>query len=149
MIASPTTQKLFYALIKYEDLYVQPLILSALSKKFRPESYQLINSLSDLPTSSSLLQWLQYESISFDTALSQPKHHLINAYVIRKALIRKNYLSSTISHWLAKNPSSILNHHFKQGVEFELDYAEFLDDALDEAEAWELRESWKRNEGKE
>ena len=149
MVTSPTTQKLFYALVKYEDPYVQPLILSALSRKSFQESYQLINSLSDLPTSSSLLQWLQYESISFDTALSQPKHHLVNAYIIRKALIRKHYLSSTISHWLAKNPSSILNHHFKQGVEFELDYAEFLDDALDEAEAWELRESWRRNEGKE
>jgi hypothetical protein len=149
MVASSSIQRPFYALIKYEDLYVQPLILSALSKKSRSESYQLINSLSDLPASSPLLQWLQYESISFDTALSQPQHHLINAYVIRKALIRKHYLSSTISHWLTKNPSSILKHHFKQGVEFELDYAEFLDDALDEAEAWELRKSWERNEGKE
>lgn len=149
MVTSSATQNPFYALIKYEDLYVQPLILSALSKNSRPESYQLVNSLSDLPISSLLLQWLQYESISFDTALSQPQHHLVNAYVIRKALIRKHYLSSTISHWLAKNPSSILKHHFKQGVEFELDYAEFLDDALDEAEAWDLRESWKKNEGKE
>ena len=149
MAASPTTQKLFYALVKYEDLYVQPLILSALSRKSPPESYQLINSISDLPTSASLLQWLQYESISFDTALRQHQTHLVNAYTIRKALIRKHYLSSTISHWLAKNPSSILKHHFKQGVEFELDYAEFLDDALDEAEAWELRESWRRNERKE
>ncbi len=148
MIVSTTTQK-FHAIIKYEDFYVQPLILSALSKKCLPESYQLVNSLSDLPASSSLFQWLQYESISFDTALRQPQHNLVNAYIIRKALIRKHYLSSTISHWLAKNPFSILKHHYKQGVGFELDYAEFLDDALDEAETWELRESWKSNEDKE
>jgi len=149
MAAPSTPQILLYAFINYEDPYVQPLIISALSKNFLPDSYQLINSLSDLPSSSPLLQWLQYEFISFDTALIQPQHHLVNAYIIRKALIRKHYLSSTISHWLAKNPSSLLKDHFKQGVEFELDYAEFLDDALDEAEAWELRESWVRNEGKE
>jgi tubulin--tyrosine ligase len=76
-------------------------------------------------------------------------HHstsLINAYIIRKALIRKHYLSTTAYNWITKNPSSILATNIKPSCEFELDYAEFLDDAL--VEAWELQASFSRNEGK-
>lgn len=72
---------------------------------------------------------------------------LANAYVIRKALIRKHYLSTTMSNWIVKNPDSVLTRGVKPSVEFEVDYAEFLDDAL--VEAWELRESWARSEGKQ
>ena len=70
-----------------------------------------------------------------------------NAYIIRKALIRKHYLSTTAYNWVVKNPSSILATKIKPSCDFELDYAEFLDDAL--VEAWELNESFRRNEGKE
>ncbi|PVH94815.1 TTL-domain-containing protein [Periconia macrospinosa] len=135
----------FYALIDYEDPYVQPLLLSALEAHLSPDSYALIPSLSDLPTTSSpVLQIQQYESLDFTHQLSHPSTSLSNAYVIRKALIRKHYLSTTIAHWLVKYPSSILGKHVKPSVEFEVDYAEFLDDAL--VEAWELKESWARGE---
>lgn len=70
----------------------------------------------------------------------------MNAYVIRKALIRKHYLSSTIFAWVTKHPDSPLKKHFKPAVEFELDYAEFLDDAL--VEAFELRAACDRNSTK-
>jgi hypothetical protein len=53
----------------------------------------------------------------------------------------------TVSHWLTKHPESSLKRHVKPGVEFEVDFAEFLDDAL--IEAFELHESWQRNESKE
>ena len=64
--------------------------------------------------------------------------------MIRKALTRKHYLSTTVSNWVSKHPDSLLRKHFAFGVEFELDYAEFLDDAL--LEAYELRESLQKNE---
>jgi hypothetical protein len=134
-----------YALIDYEDPYVQPLILSALEKRLPPASYELITSLSQLPTPSSrLLQFVQYESIDFDHLMDHSSTSLANAYVIRKALIRKHYLSTTIANWITKYPDSVLKKHIKPSVEFEVDYAEFLDDAL--VEAWELKESWARNE---
>lgn len=63
--------------------------------------------------------------------------------MIRKALIRKHYLSSTVDHWLAKHPTSVLKQHVKRSEAFEVDYAEFLDDAL--IEAFDLRESMDRN----
>lgn len=137
-----------YALIDYEDAYVQPLILAALKTQLPAASYQLISSLSDLPSPTSrLLQFVQYEGIDFDQLVSHSSTSLANAYVIRKALIRKHYLSTTISNWTTKYPDSVLKRHVKPSVEFEVDYAEFLDDAL--VEAWDLKESWGRGEGKE
>jgi hypothetical protein len=133
-----------YALINYEDPYVQPLILSALENRLPKTAYELITSLSQLPAPSSrLLQFVQYESIDFDHLMEHSSTSLANAYVIRKALIRKHYLSTTIANWITKYPDSVLRKHVKPSVEFEVDYAEFLDDAL--VEAWELKESWARN----
>ncbi|KNG49394.1 tubulin-tyrosine ligase [Stemphylium lycopersici] len=140
-----TTSDKIYALIDYEDPYVQPLILSALEKRLPKSSYELIASQSQLPSPSSrLLQFVQYESIDFDHLMEHSSTSLANAYIIRKALIRKHYLSTTIANWITKYPDSVLKKHVKPSVEFEVDYAEFLDDAL--VEAWELKESWARNE---
>jgi hypothetical protein len=138
----------FYAIINYEDSYVQPLILSALEKGLPSSSYQLISSIDDCPSRTSpTLQFLQYESIDFTHILSHPSTSLANAYIIRKALIRKHYLSTTVANWITKYPDSVLRKHVKPSVSFEVDYAEFLDDAL--VEAWELKESWERGAGKE
>jgi hypothetical protein len=134
-----------YALINYEDPYVQPLILSALANRLPKSVYKLITSLSQLPAPSSrLVQFVQYESIDFDHLMEHSTTSIANAYVIRKALIRKHYLSTTIANWITKYPESVLKKHVKPSVEFEVDYAEFLDDAL--VEAWELKEAWARNE---
>ena len=141
-MASPTDSKT-YALVNYEDVYVQPLLLAALKKHI--PSLELITSLSQLPAPSApCLQFVQYESIDWDHLMSHSSTALTNAYVIRKALIRKHYLSTTIANWVTKYPESLLKKHVKPSVEFEVDYAEFLDDAL--VEAWELKESWARNE---
>jgi tubulin--tyrosine ligase len=78
--------------------------------------------------------------------MENPTASLCNAYIIRKALIRKHYLSTTAYNWVVKNPSSILATNIKPSCDFELDYAEFLDDAL--VEAWELQESFRRNADK-
>lgn len=94
--------------------------------------------------SSAVLQITSYERLDFDHLLSHPASSLANAYIIRKALIRKHYLSNTVANWITKHPDSILETHVKPAIDFELDYAEFLDEAL--VEAYELKESWARNE---
>ena len=140
-------QPTMYCLIDYEDEYVQPVILNALKRNFESSCCKCIKAISDYPSfGAPLLQWLQYENIDFELAFHH-RNHVINSYVIRKALIRKHYLSNTIAHWIAKSPNSALKRHWKTGVEFELDYAEFLDDAL--VEAFELRESFEKNAGRE
>lgn len=131
----------FNALIDYEDAYVQPLILSALQSRLDPTDYNLSKSLSDCPNDVPLLQICAYEGLDFERSNS-----LVNAYVIRKALIRKHYLSNTVSTWLVKNPESVLKKNVKPAIDFELDYAEFLDDAL--VEAFELHDSFEKNASK-
>ncbi|PGH17816.1 5'/3'-nucleotidase SurE [Helicocarpus griseus UAMH5409] len=138
----------FYALVECDDPYVQPLVVQALRRRLHGIPYELIFSLCELPDPSSpLLQYRVYEKSDFQHVLSHPTTSLVNAYVIRKALTRKHYLSNTVANWVAKHPDSILKDHFKPAVEFELDYAEFLDEAL--VEAYELQESFEANEGKE
>ncbi|KAK8130962.1 tubulin-tyrosine ligase PBY1 [Apiospora sp. TS-2023a] len=154
----------FYALVAYEDPYVQPLILSALSKLFAAESYTLLSlpqshdpsSSSEISISSLLppsaaendarvLQITPYEQVDWSYVSDDHKGNvMVNSYMLRKALIRKHYLGTTIEHWVAKHPESVLNSHFRRGDAFEVDYAEFLDDAL--VEAFDLRASLDKNE---
>jgi hypothetical protein len=147
----------FYALIAYDDAYVQPLILSALEKLFPPESFTMLSpspdtvkddaiSLANLlpdPTAN-VLQITPYEAMDWDFVAAHPDTCLVNSYMLRKALIRKHYLAATVEHWVAKRPQSVLKDHVKRSEAFEVDYAEFLDDAL--VEAFDLRASLERNE---
>lgn len=98
-----------------------------------------------LPMATSpVLQITSYETIDFTHLLTYPSTSVANAYVIRKALIRKHYLAHTISAWSSKTSTGSLRGHVKLTLDFELDYAEFLDEAL--VEAYELQESFVRNE---
>lgn len=142
------------AVVCYEDPYVQPLILSAMKAVFQQGSVEIIDQVPEPENSFNLTSLVQstanrvlaitaYEQIDFDFAASNRISCLINSYMIRKALIRKHYLSTTVEHWVAKHPDSSLKRHFKRSEAFDVDYAEFLDDAL--VEAFDLRESLDQN----
>lgn len=141
-LASPP---IFYAIID-ADPYLLPVIHSALSTHFPRNTYNLITDPTNLPTTTApLLQITPYETLSFPHLLSHPTTSLANSYIIRKALIRKHYLHNTIQTWLSKHPDDRnLKEHVPLTVAFEVDYAEFLDEAL--AECWELHESFARQE---
>ncbi|KAJ2897916.1 hypothetical protein MKZ38_004291 [Zalerion maritima] len=159
-----------YAIIDYQDSYVQPLLLSAL-KTLVPQSQLTFVPLSTIwdpsgtsdpslsaaipshiPSSSpssaesptQILQITPYEALDFSFAHSYPRSYTVNSYMLRKAVIRKHYLASTVANWVAKRPGSVLKNHVKVAEGFEVDYAEFLDDAL--VECWDLRTSLGRNE---
>lgn len=135
----------FYVVIDAEP-YVLPLIHSALSANFSTHSYEFLASLGQLPSYvNRLLQITPYESLDFAHLLKNPTTTLANSYIIRKALIRKHYLHQTISSWWSKHPDDTsLKGHVPLTVGFEVDYAEFLDEAL--LECWELKESWEQDE---
>lgn len=150
-----TKQQNFTAVVQYDDEYVQPLILDAFKDVFRNGEVRLVDQLPAADSLSQLMggsdaakvvQITQYETLDFELAASKPSSYLINSYMIRKALIRKHFLSTTVDHWVAKRPDSLLKKHVKRSEAFEVDYAEFLDDAL--VEAFDLRESCERNEEK-
>ncbi len=125
---------------------MQALVEQALTRRIGGVArIQRISDLSELPVPSTpVFQYREYERLDFEHIMSHPSTSLANAYVIRKALIRKHYLSNTVANWISKHPDSILRHHFKRAFDFELDYSEFLDEAL--LEAYELRESLEQNE---
>lgn len=136
------------AVVKYPDPYVQPLIIKALRDCALLGNIRVVESNLSLGEGHGpLVQFKAYEELDFEHANQHPSASLVCAYVIRKALIRKHYLSNTIATWLVKHPDSILRSHFKPCVHFELDYAEFLDEAL--VDAWDLNESMARNEEQE
>lgn len=140
---SPSSPDIIHAIVE-ADPYVLPLIHIALSNQLSNYSYKLVTSPSQLPTSNDrLIQITPYESLDFTHHLSHPTTSLANSYVIRKALIRKHYLHNTITSWWSKHPDDRnLKGHVPLTVAFEVDYAEFLDEAL--VECWELHDSFTK-----
>ncbi|KOS39029.1 hypothetical protein ACN38_g10154 [Penicillium nordicum] len=137
-------QPSLYSLIDCDDSYVQEMVDRALTRRLGSASKR-VSSVSELPDSSApLFQYREYERLDFEHIMSRSLTSLSSAYIIRKALIRKHYLSNTVANWISKHPDSILRRHFKPAFDFELDYAEFLDDAL--LEAYELNDSLAKNE---
>ena len=140
---STIVKPIFHAVVNYPDQYVQPLICKALNALQRLPCEIVSSTTQVRDKTAPLLQYAAYESLDFEHAMAHPQTSLVSAYVIRKALIRKHYLSNTISTWLVKHPESILKKSFGACEHFELDYAEFLDDAL--VDAWDLKASMARN----
>lgn len=85
-----------------------------------------------------------YEQLDMDQLSTNENNYFANSYIYRKALIRKHYLAQTIHSYVVKNPDSILSEAFLDTYSIDLDYAEFLDDSLDEN--WELRQELEKNE---
>lgn len=132
------------AIVQYPETYVQPLIVDAL-RTLGNGAIDIAEhdvALHDLKRPS--VQFRAYEALDFEYAMENSTKTLLCAYVIRKALIRKHYMSNTVDTWMTKHSNSSLGQHFKPSIHFELDYAEFLDDAL--VEAWDLHESMSQNE---
>ncbi|RPA74943.1 tubulin-tyrosine ligase [Ascobolus immersus RN42] len=137
-MAAPIT-----ALVDYEDPYVRPKIVAALRKQI--PDIQIIDAAPEKGAEPErYLQWSDYEKIDWD-GLLEHKSWLACAYIIRKALIRKHHLPLTATHWTTKHPTSILTTAIPTSIHFELDFAEFLDDALDAADAYDLRASLAAN----
>ncbi|CCC71792.1 hypothetical protein NCAS_0I01240 [Naumovozyma castellii] len=102
-----------------------------------------VEDAKDTPNSV-LFQYGDYEQLDVDKLMSSPEKYFTNSYVYRKALIRKHYLSHTVHSYVVKHPESILNTAVPETYTIDLDYAEFLDDSLDEN--WELRQELEKEE---
>ncbi|CAA94694.1 P-body associated protein Pby1 [Schizosaccharomyces pombe] len=131
-----STKKDIKVYVNYRDEYAEPKIISALKNSGKELTFT--NSAKEAN-----FQWAQYEDIDFDEVYKNPKTKLCCSYVIRKALIRKEYLWRTVITYLAKHPDSILSKSVPEAYSLELDYAEFLDDSL--MEAYELRQELEEN----
>jgi hypothetical protein len=84
-------------------------------------------------------EYNDYDNLDFDRLGTGDMDYLACSYVYRKSLIRKHYLTNTVAMYTAKNPDSAVKKAYPESYTIEVDYAEFLDDALDEV--YELRDA--------
>ncbi|KAH8100635.1 tubulin-tyrosine ligase family-domain-containing protein [Cristinia sonorae] len=99
----------------------------------------IVDALPDDHASQDLLQWSTYDLLDHDLtyeAGSSPKV-LSSSYVIRKALIRKHYLSRCIHNYVVKHPDSILHRAVPRTWDLELSFADELDEMWGD-ELWDL-----------
>ena len=138
IIDHPHTQESKYDIvlsIKSTDYIYKPL-RTALVKFL--SNVSILSDLNDSSINGSkIFHFAEYEQLNMDRLSTDSKCYFANSYIYRKALIRKHYLSNTIHSYVVKHPSSILNNATLDSYTIDLDYAEFLDDSLDEN--WELR----------
>lgn len=95
-----------------------------------------VTVLTSPPATKVDLWYEDYDSYDFDARDACASR--VYSYVYRKALTRKNYLDSTIRQHRAKRPQSALHAAWPDTFCLDVDYPEFLDDALDEC--WDLKQ---------
>lgn len=143
-VLPPMTSSNIYALLTVDsNSYLYPELVKAV-KRHLPSTTQIVHNTQELTSvvgdadisKAKVFQYGEYEDLDFDR-LNSDLNYLGCSFVYRKGLIRKHYLSNTIALYTAKNPDSILKNAFPEAFNIEVDYAEFLDDSLDEA--YELR----------
>lgn len=77
--------------------------------------------------------------------LNSAKSALINAYPNSEAVARKDLLAKIVEFWSAKRPSTALKDHVPLTVRVELDYAEYVEESLMEADNLELLYTLEEN----
>lgn len=146
IIDHPHTQEEKYNVVLSIDPkeYIFQPLRQAMSKILNNVS--IFSRLDDpsLPKDGKLFHYGDYELLDMDRLSTDSTHYFANSYIYRKALIRKHYLSHTIHNYIVKHPESILNKAYLESYTIDLDYAEFLDDSLDEN--WELRQELEQSE---
>ncbi|EGG11756.1 uncharacterized protein MELLADRAFT_102244 [Melampsora larici-populina 98AG31] len=110
--------------INYQDPYTLNAIKNAIQNKL-PQLQVIENSKQSDQIEIGAIQISDYDNIDWELVQRFPKEVIVNAYPIRKALIRKNYLSKTLYFYF--------NKFIPQTWRFELAYFDELDELfLDE-----------------
>ncbi|KAI9152123.1 putative tubulin--tyrosine ligase [Paramyrothecium foliicola] len=141
----------FYAYVKTMSGWMNRRVKSYL--RARIPDIIFIGSLADFPGGKNhLIQFANHDwgyLEAFDVHFQAGKLSMINAFPNVDALARKDYLAGVASYWMAKCDKTVLKGHIPTTVALEVDYAEWLDDALIEADSFELCASMELNETKE
>ncbi|KAL1714848.1 tubulin-tyrosine ligase family-domain-containing protein [Schizophyllum commune] len=104
----------------------ESLVLRAI-QRLSP-SPKVVSSLPQINPDNKLLQWSTYDDMDHELTHIRRSSVLASSYIIRKALIRKHFLSRTIHAYLTKHPDSILKEASPRTYEIEISYADELDE---------------------
>ncbi|KAL4243551.1 putative tubulin-tyrosine ligase [Abortiporus biennis] len=108
----------------------------------------IVDRLTEKPTPKrDLLQWSTYDAINHDLTYkhSPDSKILSSSYVIRKALIRKHFLSRCLHSYCVKHPDSVLCQAVPRTWDLELSFADELDEMWGD-ELWDLGEELDKND---
>ena len=89
------------------------------------------------PSFSSLLQWSTYDSMDHELTHSDHRKVLASSYTIRKALIRKHFLSRCLHSYTTKHDQTILKKSIPRTWDLEISYADELEELWSD-ELWDL-----------
>ena len=92
-----------------------------------------------------LIQWSTYDAIDHVLTHTDRDDVLSSSYIIRKALIRKHFLSRCIHSYLTKHPYSVLRASVPKTWDIEISFADELDELWAD-ELWDLSEVLDRDE---
>jgi len=109
-------------------LLTLPIIDSAQISPAQPKSFR------------KLVQWSTYDEIDHHLTHSDHRDVLSSSYVIRKALIRKHFLSRCVHSYLTKHPDSVLRTAVPKTWDMEIAFADDLDDLWVD-ELWDLSDA--------
>lgn len=98
----------------------------------------------DIATKESILQWSTYDSVDHELTYSNPSRVLSCTYVIRKALIRKHFLSRCVQNYITKHPESSLRSSIPRTWDIEISHADELDEQFGD-ELWDLAQELDKN----
>jgi tubulin--tyrosine ligase len=121
-------------LVGIDEKYTRQKIVDCF--KFRPE-YEvdvLDKEVSEnQPTLDYNIYWLEYEDLDFEALINKLKSNvLLNSFCIRKGLIRKAQIAYYLRKYLSKKVVSPLAKYIPETYVFELDYIDYLDEALND-----------------
>ncbi|KAM7183771.1 TTL domain containing protein [Naviculisporaceae sp. PSN 640] len=118
-------------------------------KQHEPET-TFVKDIRDIPEdATSVFQCCCGQELTRHFAvLTRVPKALMNAYPNSDALARKDNLAAVIDRWSTKRPDSILRNHTFDTVRLDLDYAEYVDEALMAADDLTLLASLEENEDK-
>lgn len=106
--------------------FTESLVLRAIQRLSPPP--KVVSSLPQIGPQTKLLQWSTYDDMDHELTHLRRSSVLASSYVIRKALIRKHFLSRTIHAYLTKHPDSRLKEASPRTYEIEISYADELDE---------------------
>ncbi|PFH54622.1 hypothetical protein AMATHDRAFT_185316 [Amanita thiersii Skay4041] len=118
--------------------FTNTLVLKALSALSIP--FSVVSSIPEsIGDDTKLLQWSTYDLIDHQLTHLHRDRCLSSSYIIRKAIIRKHFLSHSIRSYVTKVPTSPLADACPKTYEIDVAFADELDELWAD-ELWDLAE---------
>ena len=141
--------KEYRVLLGLEETYTNDSIINCFKHRVNYKIYSY--NKKDLEQQNDLMKnfdiyWLEYEDLDFESLIHRERKVLFNSYCIRKGLIRKAHIAYYIRKFLLKKPNSILSKCVPETYVFELDYLDYLDEAMNDC--FEVENDLKENESR-